>query len=324
MHVAVAENTVEKPDWKLELSNLLTDPSELCDLLDLDGEDAEFVKQAADTFPLRIPRPFLSRINKSDRNDPLLLQVLPQAAELLETTGFMTDPLDESAFTPVPGLLHKYHGRVLVVMNGSCSIHCRYCFRRHFPYQEHRIGQEQWQAILDYIAKDQSIEEVIFSGGDPMTCSDKVLASRCADLAAITHVVRLRLHTRLPVMIPSRINQSCLQWMRETRLQVVTVIHSNHENEIDDKVGEALASISNAGATVLNQSVLLRGINDQAEALAALSKRLFQYGTLPYYLHLFDPVQRAAHFKTNTVPGFGNPKTTASVATRVSGAEIGG
>ena len=278
------------------MANMLRDPEELCDLLNLQGSDREEINAACSEFPLRIPRPYLARIKLGDLQDPLLLQALPQAAELTETVGYVSDPLDEAAFTPVPGLLHKYHGRVLVVLNGSCAIHCRYCFRRHFPYQEHQISADNWQQILQYIAADESINEVIFSGGDPLTSNDKILSKRCTDLAGIPHVKTLRLHTRLPIMIPQRINEGCVNWMCENRLQIVMVIHCNHAQELDTEVQAILGDLTKAGVVLLNQSVLLRGVNDSVEALEALSRRLFECGVIPYYLHLLDKVQGAAHF----------------------------
>lgn len=285
-----------RAEWKQSLVNLLRDPDELCDLLQLQGDDRKAVHAACERFALRIPRPYLARIKPNDLNDPLLLQALPQAAELIATPGYVIDPLEEAEFTPVPGLLHKYQGRVLLVLNGSCAINCRYCFRRHFPYQAHQIGAEHWQQIRDYIAADASINEVILSGGDPMTSNDRVLAKRCADLAAIEHVQTLRIHTRLPIVIPSRINEECLSWMRETRLKLVVVIHANHAQELDESVHDALASLASVGVLLLNQSVLLRGVNDSADALEALSRRLLACGVLPYYLHLPDAVQGTAHF----------------------------
>jgi len=284
------------PEWKQVLSNLLRDPEELCDLLNLKGNDRDTLKAACGQFPLRIPRPYLSRVVSGDLQDPLLLQALPQAAELHETVGYVSDPLEEAEFTPVQGLLHKYHGRVLLVLNGSCAIHCRYCFRRHFPYQEHQISAQHWQEILQYIAADNSITEVILSGGDPLTVNDKVLSQRCDDLASIPHVKTLRLHSRLPIMIPQRIDEHCLRWMQQSRLQIVMVIHCNHAQEIDAEVESALNDLANVGVTLLNQSVLLRGINDSVEVLEHLSQRLFECRVLPYYMHLLDKVQGAAHF----------------------------
>ncbi|PID47231.1 MAG: EF-P beta-lysylation protein EpmB [Proteobacteria bacterium] len=308
-------------DWKQSLSNLLRDPEELCDLLALTGDERATVKAACGTFPLRIPRPYLSRMTPGDVQDPLLLQVLPQAAELVSVEGYTSDPLEEAEFTPIPGLLHKYHGRVLVVLNGSCAIHCRYCFRRHFPYQAHQVSSAQWGQVLQYIAADDSVTEVIFSGGDPLTCNDTVLSKRCADLAAIPHLKTLRLHTRLPIMIPQRIDHACLEWMAQTRLQIVMVIHSNHAQEIDHEVATALTDLASIGVVLLNQSVLLAGINDSVAALESLSRRLLECRVLPYYLHLLDKVTGAAHFDvaeekvralrdelSSRVPGYMVPK----------------
>ncbi len=329
MGLSVIETTDEKLLWKKQLSSLVSDPVELCKLLELNGQDTSNLKQVCQQFPLRVPMPYLERMEKGNLRDPLLLQVLPQGRELIEMPGYTADPLEEAKFVPVKGLLHKYRGRVLVVVNGSCAIHCRYCFRRHFPYQEHQIGQVQWQSILDYIASDESIEEVIFSGGDPLTCTDSMLAKRSEDLQNITHISRLRLHTRLPVMIPSRVNEECLSWMTASRLQVVMVIHANHAQEIDAETGCALQRLAKAGVTVLNQAVLLKGINDNADVLAQLCKRLFVYGVLPYYLHLFDPVQGAAHFNVEeeraleireelqaALPGYLVPKLVVELAHR--------
>ncbi len=212
------------------------------------------------------------------------------------TPGYSADPLQEANFSPVKGLLHKYHGRVLVVLTGSCAIHCRYCFRRHFPYDEAQIGPAEWQGILQYIEADESIDEVILSGGDPLNVTDKVLARQVAELGAIAHLKTLRIHTRQPVMIPARVDEAMLAWVQATRLGVVVVLHSNHAHELDDEVQQALGRLRDVGVMLLNQSVLLRGVNDDAGTLAALSRRLFECGVLPYYLHLLDAVQGAAHF----------------------------
>lgn len=296
MTTSALQRINQKPEWKVEMSQLVTDPQELCRLLELDQQDEAILSKLCNQFSLRVPRPYLRRIKPGNLNDPLLLQVLPRAQELQETSGYKYDPLTEAEFSPVPGLLHKYKGRVLVVLNGSCAINCRYCFRRHFPYQEHQIGQAQWQAILDYIASDASIIEVIFSGGDPLTSTDQSLQKKLSDLEVIPHLKRFRLHTRLPVMIPSRIDEVCLDWMASTRLQLIVVIHSNHAAEIDGEVEAALVRLAAVGVRLLNQTVLLKDINNDANILRDLSERLFECGVLPYYLHLFDPVQGCAHF----------------------------
>ena len=296
MPLIPVETPPERVAWKAEMATMVRDADTLCQLLGLEGATADEITRACGDFPLRVPRPYLNRIEKGNALDPLLLQVLPQLQELTETPGYSADPLDEAAFTPVPGLLHKYQGRVLVVLNGNCAIHCRYCFRRHFPYKEHQLGREDWQRIVDYIGADSSIEEVIFSGGDPLTATDSSLAAKVAQLDEIRHLRRLRLHTRVPVMIPSRINEACLSWLRNTRLNVVCVIHANHANEIDTEVSLSLGRMREAGVSLLNQAVLLKGVNDSAEAQRALSRTLFDSGVLPYYLHQLDPVQGAAHF----------------------------
>ncbi len=285
--------------WKAVLADLITDPDELCDLLGLSELDRTNIKKTCEGFPLRVPRSYLSRVKAADPQDPLLLQILPRTEELISTDAAQLDPLQEQQFSPVQGLLHKYHGRVLIVLSGSCAIHCRYCFRRHFPYEDARIGKTQWQAILDYIAADSSISEVIFSGGDPLNSTDASLAAKSADLSTIPHLKRLRIHTRQPVMIPQRVNSQLLNWTSEIRLNVVMVLHSNHANEIDHHVKEALFKLRDNGISLLNQSVLLKGINDNAQVLAQLNERLFECGVLPYYLHMLDPVQGAMHFEVS-------------------------
>jgi EF-P beta-lysylation protein EpmB len=247
-------------------------------------------------FPLRVPRGFVSRMRKGDPGDPLLLQVLPQARELDPVPGFSTDPLGERRASPRPGLLQKYRGRALLVVTGACAIHCRYCFRRHFPYDGH-VGTERWIEALGHLAADPSVTEVILSGGDPLVLSDRRLFALVHEIAAIPHVRRLRVHSRLPVVLPERVGGDLLGWLCGTRLIPVMVIHANHPREIDRPVAEALGRLRSAGVTVLNQTVLLAGINDDATVLAELSERLFDAGALPYYLHLLDPVAGAAHFE---------------------------
>ena len=211
-------------------------------------------------------------------DDPLLRQILPVGDELLATPGYSNDPLQEREANPAPGLIHKYHGRVLLIVSPACAINCRYCFRRHFPYQENKPARSEWQQALDYIANDTSIREVIYSGGDPLASSDRQLAWLTERVADIAHIERLRVHTRLPVVIPQRITQPCLEWLSGTRLQPVVVIHSNHANEIDSSVTDAMAQLKSAGVTLLNQTVLLKGVNDSVDTLATLSEQLFNAG----------------------------------------------
>lgn len=282
------------PAWQRALSEAIRDPLELLSLLRIDPASVD-PDLAAGHFPLRVPRGYAARMRIEDPADPLLAQVLPRAVEDADTTG-NGDPVGELAAMPCPGVLHKYHGRVLLVTTGACGIHCRYCFRRQFPYGEANPRTRDWAAALEYIGRDDTIEEVILSGGDPLSLPDPTLADLVARLETIDHVRTLRLHTRMPVVLPERIDESLLEWLATTRLQRVMVLHANHPNELDADVAAAGRRLQDAGATLLNQAVLLSGVNDSAAVLEALSRRLFAFGTLPYYLHLLDPVRGAAHF----------------------------
>ena len=276
------------------MAQAVTEPVELLRSLQLPASLADGM--AGQRFPLRVPRGFIRRMKPGDPRDPLLLQVLPQLQENRLVDGFREDPVGDLASMAVPGVIHKYRGRVLLVTTGVCAIHCRYCFRRYFPYAETNPRRGEWAVALAYIAADPSIEEVILSGGDPLLLADEHLARLSGRLQQIPHLRRLRIHTRLPVVLPSRIDDSLLCWLGKSDLQVVLVIHANHPNELDEAVAEALADLAGAGATLLNQSVLLRGVNDDVETLSALSEKLFSSGVMPYYLHLLDKVEGAAHF----------------------------
>ncbi|MDO6748183.1 EF-P beta-lysylation protein EpmB [Gilvimarinus sp. 1_MG-2023] len=282
--------------WQEALKNLIRTPEALFELLKLDPKDLPAAHLAGQKFALRVPRSFVARMEIGNPNDPLLRQVLPLGDELLAEPGYSQDPLGEVAANPHPGLIHKYQSRVLLVVTGSCAINCRYCFRRHFPYEDNRPNRNTWRKALDYIAREPSINEVIFSGGDPLNAPDNTLAWLTAQIAEIPHITRLRVHTRLPIVVPSRITSECLQWLASDRFNNVLVIHANHANEINHEVATALGQLQQAGVTLLNQTVLLRGVNDSVETLKALSERLFQCGVLPYYLHTLDKVQGAAHF----------------------------
>jgi L-lysine 2,3-aminomutase len=312
--------------WQDELSNLIRSPEELFDLLSLPVEQLDAARRACADFPLRVPRPYAARIQPGNLQDPLLLQVMPLGDELISSPGYNNDPLEEADSNPIPGLIHKYQGRVLLIVSPSCAIHCRYCFRRHFPYDDNKPSRTQWQQALDYIAADDSINEVIYSGGDPLSSNDKQLQWLTDQIAAIPHITRLRVHTRLPVMIPQRITDSCLEWLSQTHLKVVMVLHVNHAQELDHEVGEALSKLKQSGVTLLNQAVLLKGINDSVQAQVDLSERLFELGALPYYLHLLDKVKGAAHFDMNVeearhlhlslqgqLPGFLVPKLVQEI-----------
>ena len=285
--------------WQEELAASIRDPQELIHLLELDESLLENALNAHRDFALRVPRPYLERIRKGDMNDPLLRQVLPLGDELSAAPGYSTDPLQKNTANPTPGLIHKYHGRVLLIVSPSCAINCRYCFRRHFPYHDNKPGRHEWQRALDYIASNNTVSEVIYSGGDPLASSDKQLLWLTRRIADIPHVKRLRVHTRLPIVIPARITEQCINWLSDTRLQTTMVIHSNHPNELDEAVEKALKNLRRVGVTLLNQAVLLKGINDDGATLVRLSERLFEVGVLPYYLHLLDKVSGAAHFEVD-------------------------
>lgn len=279
------------------MRSAVTSPRELLRLLELPEDRFALAGLETAGFPMRVPRGFIARMRKGDPGDPLLRQVLPLAVEQTSTLGYCEDPLAERAAERVPGLLHKYHGRVLLVVTGACAIHCRYCFRRHFPYAASNPARDQWRPALDYIREDVSISEVILSGGDPLSLPDERLADLITRVADISHVGRLRLHTRLPVVIPERITEGLLQALTKTRLRTVMVLHANHPQELDAATGLALERLRLAGIPLLNQAVLLSGVNDSAQTLAVLCETLFATaGILPYYLHLLDPVAGAAHF----------------------------
>lgn len=286
----------EETDWQQLLSHTIDDPKELLDLLDLPLSFLNGAKQGNDLFSLKVPKPFLQRIEKGNPNDPLLRQVLPLDAESSDIPGYVTDPLAEMAANHSDGLIHKYHGRVLLILSGACAVNCRYCFRRHFPYQDNRLGSEQWQQVLEYLNADSSITEVIFSGGDPLATSDKRLCRMIADLEEIPHLKRLRVHTRLPIVIPQRVTSELTTLFAKSRFDIAMVLHANHANELDQQVEQASADLRAVGVTVLNQAVLLKGVNDSLTALTELSEKLFHFGILPYYLFTLDPVKGAAHF----------------------------
>jgi EF-P beta-lysylation protein EpmB len=285
-------------NWQRELADAITDPHELLAALGLPADLAEPARRAAQTFGLRVTRSFLARMRHGDTHDPLLRQALPLGEELLETDGFTADPLDEAAARRSPQLLQKYAGRALLITTEACAIHCRYCFRREFGYSPPDTGS-RWGEALRLIAQDASIEEVILSGGDPLSLSDARLTQLTDALAGIPHVKRLRVHTRQPVVLPSRVDDGLLAWLRGIRLPVVIVLHINHPNEIDGSVRAACAALRSAGVTLLNQSVLLRGVNDDVDTLQRLSCALMEAGVLPYYLHLQDRVRGTAHFEVD-------------------------
>lgn len=312
-----------KETWQKALSDMVTDPNELFQLLELDPAlllEGDFF--ASDDFKLKVPRSFIARMEKGNPNDPLLKQILPLGVELDSLLNYSDkDPLNENNVNPVPGLLHKYHGRVLVTLTSACAVHCRYCFRRYFPYDHNNPSKQGIRAILDYIAADPSIHEVILSGGDPLSVNDTLLQFLTEALSKLQQIKRLRIHTRFPIVIPQRITPSFVEALKLKSFEVIMVVHVNHPQEISEEVSQALLLLREAGVFLFNQSVLLKGINDEVNTLKLLSETLFKAGVIPYYLHLLDKVKGAAHFDlemataraiyaelTHLLPGYLVPK----------------
>ena len=292
-----ADAAAPRGDWQAAMRDAIRDPVELCRLLRLPEECETGALLGARQFSVFVPRGYLAKMVPGDPADPLLRQVLPLATESEAIDGFSTDPVGEAQAKLQPGLIHKYHGRVLMVTTGTCAVHCRYCFRRHFPYSNTPRGLSAWMPALERIASDRTVTEVVLSGGDPLTLVDGVLSDLIDRLARISHLRRIRLHTRLPVMIPERITDRLLDAIRQTRLMAVVVVHVNHPAELDRSVCDAMSRLVAAGIPVLNQSVLLRGVNDDADILEQLCLRLVENRIIPYYLHQLDRVEGAAHFE---------------------------
>ena len=289
-------HTDQPKKWQEILSDLITDPKELVQVLQLDLALKPASLAAMEQFPLKVTRPFVAAIEPGNWQDPLLLQIWPSQAEEAVITGFVADPLLESDANPVPGLLHKYHGRVLLTAVPHCAIHCRYCFRRHFDYASNTPSRQQWQQALDYIADDNGIEEVILSGGDPLAASDRQLAWLLSQLEQIQHVATVRIHSRMPIVLPQRLTPVLRDLLENSRFRCVLVLHCNHAREISALVRSFLSKIDTNAVTLLNQSVLLADINDNSKILEELSRTLFSLNVLPYYLHLPEKVAGTAHF----------------------------
>lgn len=291
------------PDWQSAMAGAVTDVRQLRRLLDLQEGIAVPPEDVSRDFPLLVPRPYLSRIQPGDPRDPLLLQVLPQSAELAQQPGYCTDPVGECETTRWAGVLWKYPGRLLIVATRDCAVHCRFCFRRHFRSQPTPLVGETWDSIVAGIEAEPTVHEVILSGGDPLALEDVVLSRAVDQLAAISHMQRVRIHTRFPIVLPQRVTEEMLAWVRHPRLTVVFVVHVNHPAEIDASVAAALARLADAGVPLLSQSVLLRGVNDDVDVLAELYERLANLRVMPYYLHQLDRVAGAAHFEVPEATG---------------------
>ncbi len=287
------------PEWQAALTGAFTRPAELLAYLQLPPDLPALALAKIRDFPMRVPRGFAARMEKGNAEDPLFRQVWPSPQEAETSLDFVDDAVGDLRQLKPAGLIHKYHGRALVIATGACAVNCRYCFRRHFPYGETHASRNHWRALLDALAADQSIEEVILSGGDPLSLADDKLAELAGGLDAIPHLKRLRIHSRQPIVLPQRVDDALLQWLTATRLRPVMVVHVNHARELDSEVAAAMARLQHAGVPLLNQSVLLRGVNDSLDALKTLSERLFECGVLPYYLHLLDRVQGAAHYEVD-------------------------
>lgn len=287
---------VERETWQTELAGAFNNVQDLCHFLELDLKKLPISLNP--NFPLRVPHSFAKKIRKGDAMDPILKQVLPTTDESLLTQGYCADPLEEKHVNPLPGLLHKFKSRVLLITTQSCAVHCRYCFRQHFPYQDNRLSRQQWANCFDYIRRDPSLKEVILSGGDPLNLTDAHLQWFYDQLSAIPHVQIIRIHTRTPIVIPQRITPSLIQVLTSTRLKSILVYHCNHPQELCNTIQSKALSLLQAGIQVLNQSVLLSGVNNHADTLCELSWRLFECNILPYYLHLLDPVAGSQRFET--------------------------
>lgn len=288
-----------RPLWQTELAAAYTRPAELLAALGIDPAHPALDAERLHGFPIRVPRSFVARMRPGDVTDPLFLQVWPQPAEGLEVPGYGVDAVGDMAKLKGGGLIHKYQGRALAIATGACAVNCRYCFRRHFPYGDAMAARGQWRETLAQLDADRSISEVILSGGDPLALADDKLAVFAEALEVRPWIRRLRLHTRVPVVLPSRVDARLLAWLSASRLQKVIVLHANHGNEIDAGVVAACAALRRTGAQLLNQAVLLRAVNDTTDAQAELSERLLGAGVLPYYLHVLDRVAGAAHFDVN-------------------------
>lgn len=315
-------------NWQSQMSDLITSPEELLKQLELSPEDLlSGAILASQQFKLRVPRAFVGKMKLGDALDPLLLQVLPHHLELEEHADFVTDPLGEEQANQLPGVLHKYKTRFLLTLTGACAIHCRYCFRRHFPYQENLPKNEDWLNIKTYLESQLDINEVILSGGDPLTLSNRKLALWVERLESLKQIKILRIHSRVPIVIPERIDTELVSLLKNSRLRIILVIHSNHPAELDNLTCSKLAHLAKHNILVLNQAVLLKGVNDSAQTLVDLSYRLFEAQVLPYYLHVLDKVKGAHHFDLGaekidqiykdvlaSLPGYLVPKLVREVA----------
>ena len=315
-------STLPPENWQKQMAEAVRSPAELFDILNIPVKSRPEILVEPRHFPLLVTQSYIRRIAKRDPNDPLLRQILPLAIEASTSNiNEKLDPVGDLDASTAPGLLQKYHGRALLISTGACAIHCRYCFRRHFPYNEQSLTATKWQETFKHLKTQTDIHEIILSGGDPLMLSNQRLATIIEKINDIPHIKRLRIHTRLPVVLPSRINDGLIELIDNIRMPVVIVIHANHPNELDNECVTAIQRLNRHHTTLLNQSVLLQGINDHSQTLITLSEKLFDAGVLPYYLHMLDKVTGAEHFNVedhcatqiietlrNTLPGYLVPK----------------
>ena len=324
--IITVNNTDVPPSWQKELVNAVKNPVQLLQLLEIAPETAQLSEIARKSFAMIVPMPFINKMKKGDITDPLLQQVLPIKNEELISEGYSLDPLGEHQ-NGIQGALHKYKSRILLILKSGCAVNCRYCFRRHFPYQDNNLNKQQFAEVLKYLKDHPEVNEVILSGGDPLMSKDEFLQFIVSELDKLPQLKRLRIHTRLPVVIPQRITDDLCQILKSSRLKVIFVLHINHANEIDSLFSEAMQKLHQAGIQLLNQSVLLKGVNDNCGALVKLSEALSQVNILPYYLFLLDKVQGAQHFDLTTeralqlmkeisveLPGYLVPKLSREIA----------
>ncbi len=329
--ITANSHSAQPKSWQMLWREAIRDPRELLKMLDLTHLAGQISDRAAEQFPLRVPMGFIAKMRKGDAHDPLLRQVLPVIDEETIAQGYSIDAVGDAAAKGGTGVIHKYQGRALLITTGSCAIHCRYCFRRHFPYSEETAASQHWSEAIAYLKSDTSISELILSGGDPLSLSTGKLKELTDSLTGLAHIKRFRIHTRLPVVLPERIDSELLAWLDGLKWPVAIVIHANHSNELTNDVADAIARLKRHDAMLLNQAVLLKGVNDSDALQIALSERLFEIGVLPYYLHQLDKVQGAAHFQIDdrqaldihqsmmrALPGYLVPKLVREVAGEAS------
>ena len=307
---------MQPQSWQQQLANAIRRPEDLLKHVGLDVNSLNYTEQGITQFPVRVPLAFANRMQKENPDDPLLRQVFPYLEEDIEDPAFSIDPLKEEQVSVVPGLLHKYHDRVLTVSTGACAIHCRYCFRRHFPYETSNQSSSVWQRRFEYIKANPEINEVILSGGDPLSLADQKLTEYCHEISSISHIKRIRIHTRFPVVIPERLTQALIDLLGNSNKEIILVLHINHANEIDENVSASIARVNDLGIMILNQSVLLKGVNDNVDKLIQLSEKLITNKITPYYLHILDPVTGTTHFKINEAKAM---RLITEMQNRVSG-----